>query len=181
MPARILPACRRRGRPAATVDRDASPVARYETERRVGHSAADMFALVADVESYPQFVPLCERLVVRGRANVDGVDVLIADMTVAFKLIRETFTSRVKLDRPGLKISVNYLDGPFHHLDNRWTFTPLSEDESLVKFWIEYEFKSRTLGLLMGAMFDRAFRKFADAFEARADVVYGTGRAVAAT
>ena len=152
----------------------------YATDRRVSHSAADMFDLVADVESYPRFVPLCERLVVRGRAAANGKEILVADMTISFKLIRETFTSRVTLDRPGLKISAAYLDGPFRHLDNRWTFEPLSDSESMVRFSIDYEFRSRTLSALMGAVFDRAFRKFADAFEARADEIYGKSSAAVA-
>lgn len=137
-----------------------------------------MFDLVADVESYPRFVPLCERLIVRGRATANEKEVLVADMTISFKLIRETFTSRVTLDRPGLKIAAAYLDGPFRHLDNRWSFVPISETESIVHFSIDYEFKSRTLSALMGAVFDRAFRKFASAFEARADEIYGTSAAV---
>ena len=145
----------------------------FQTERRVKHSAAEMFDLVADVESYPRFVPLCERLVIRGRTKVDGMDILVADMTIAYKIVRETFTSRVALDRPGLKITANYLDGPFRHLDNRWSFEPISARESIIRFSIDYEFRSRTLSALMGAVFDRAFRKFAEAFEARADEVYG--------
>lgn len=149
----------------------------YATDRQVQHSAAEMFDLVADVESYPRFVPLCERLVVRGRSTANGKEILVADMTVSFKLIRQTFTSRVTLDRPGLKIAAAYLDGPFRHLDNRWTFVPLSEGESIVRFWIDYEFRSRALSAVMGAVFDRAFRKFAAAFEARADEVYGKSSA----
>lgn len=146
---------------------------KFATERRVNHSASDMFALVADVETYPDFVPLCERLVVRGRTVADGKDILVADMTIAYKVVRETFTSRVVLDKGMLEIAVSYLDGPFRHLDNRWKFEPLSDRRSVVHFTIDYEFRSRTLGALMGAVFDRAFRKFAEAFERRADEVYG--------
>jgi coenzyme Q-binding protein COQ10 len=146
----------------------------FSTERRVRHSAEDMFALVADIESYPRFVPLCEALVVRGRETREGKDVLIADMTVAYKIVRETFTSRVVLDRANLTIDVSYLNGPFRHLDNRWRFKPIGNKEAVVSFHIDYEFRSRSLSLLMGAMFDRAFRKFAEAFEARADEIYGT-------
>lgn len=153
----------------------------FETDRRVSHSASDMFDLVADVESYPNFVPLCERLVVRNRASANEKEILVADMTISFKLIRETFTSRVTLDRPGLTIAASYLDGPFRHLDNRWSFVPVSENESIVSFSIDYEFRSRALSAIMGAVFDRAFRKFTTAFEARADEVYGkTVSAVAA-
>jgi coenzyme Q-binding protein COQ10 len=146
----------------------------YSTTRRVGHSAADMFNLVADVEKYPQFVPLCGALNVRERKSTgEGVEILVADMTVAYKLIRETFKSRVTLDRPRLQVDVAYLDGPFRRLDNCWTFRPIDPNKCEVGFSISYEFRSRTLGLLMGAMFDAAFRRFAAAFETRADAVYG--------
>lgn len=146
----------------------------FQTTRRVRHSASEMFDLVADVENYPKFVPLCESLVVRVRRPLDdGREVMVADMTVAYTLVRETFTSKVTLDRPKNEILVEYLDGPFRHLENRWTFRPVDDGHSDVGFWISYEFKSRTLGALMGAMFDKAFRKFSEAFEARADQVYG--------
>ena len=146
----------------------------FHTKHQVNHSAADMFALVADVEKYPEFVPLCEALHVRGRREIgEGRSMLIADMTVSYKLFRETFTSRVTLEPDENKILVEYLDGPFRHLENKWTFTALDEAQSEIGFFITYEFKSRALSTLMSAMFDRAFRKFSDAFEARADRVYG--------
>lgn len=144
------------------------------TTRRVRHAAGDMFDLVADVEHYPEFVPLCRSLTVRSRSREGGKDVIVADMTVAYKLIHETFTSRVTLDRGRLEIVVEYLEGPFRRLNNRWTFRPLDERSCDVEFFISYEFRSRTLGLLMGAVFDAAFRRFAGAFERRADEVYGT-------
>ena len=146
---------------------------RFGTTRRVPHRAADMFDLVADVERYPQFVPLCRDLNVRRRLpGHEGTEIIIANMTVAYKLVRESFASKVTLDRPNLRILVEYLEGPFSHLENRWTFTPKGEDSCEVEFFIDYEFRSRTLGMLMGAMFDAAFRRFADAFERRADQVY---------
>ena len=87
-----------------------------------------MFDLVADVERYPEFVPLCGALKVRRRIpEPEGVEIVIADMTVAYKLVRETFTSRVTLDQPNLQILVEYLEGPFSHLENRWTFHPVGE------------------------------------------------------
>jgi coenzyme Q-binding protein COQ10 len=133
-----------------------------------------MFDLVADVERYPEFVPLCRALKVRERTpKPDGTEIVIADMTVAFNLVRESFTSQVTLDRPNLKIMVQYLKGPFSNLENRWTFEPKSETECEVGFYIAYEFKSRMLAALMGAMFDAAFQRFAAAFEKRADAVYG--------
>lgn len=146
---------------------------RFRTIRRVAHPGADMFDLVADMERYPEFVPLCERMKVRGRTKVaEGVEIATAAMTVAYKMISETFTSRVTMNKPELWIKVEYLNGPFSILDNRWTFRPVDEVSCDVEFFIAYEFKSRVLSLLMGAMFDAAFRKFADAFERRADVVY---------
>ena len=145
----------------------------YSTKRRVRHAATEMFDLVADVERYPEFVPLCRALKVRQRkSEPEGTEVLVADMTVAYKLISETFTSRVTLDRSNLQILVEHLDGPFSRLENRWTFRPGGERSCDVEFFISYEFRSRMLALLMGSMFDLAFRRFASAFEQRADAVY---------
>ncbi|HEU4804874.1 MAG TPA: type II toxin-antitoxin system RatA family toxin [Nitrobacter sp.] len=147
----------------------------FSSKRRVRHSANQMFDLVADVERYPEFVPLCHSLKVRQRtASADGKEVVVADMTVSFKLVRETFTSKVTLDRANLKILVEYLRGPFSHMENRWTFEPTSDRACEVEFFITYDFKSRMLAMLMGAMFDAAFQRFASAFEKRADAVYGT-------
>jgi coenzyme Q-binding protein COQ10 len=134
-----------------------------------------MFALVADVERYPEFVPLCRALKVRWREQSEtGVETLIADMEVGYKAIREAFASRVALDRPGLKIVVEYIDGPFSRLENVWNFRDAAEGGgSTVQFFIAYEFRSRLLAAVMGAMFDVAFHKFSAAFEARADKIYG--------
>lgn len=146
----------------------------FRNTRRVRHAAADMFALVADVERYPEFVPLCQSLTVKRRVKgQDGIEVLTADMTVAYKLLRETFTSQVTLDRARLAIQVAYLNGPFSRLDNRWNFHPREPGGSEIEFFIDYEFKSRTLGFVMGTVFDAAFRRFAEAFERRADAVFG--------
>ena len=137
----------------------------FSTKRRVRHSASDMFDLVVDMEKYPAFVPLCSALKVRSRTDKgDGVTVVVAEMSVAYKMIRQTFLTRDTLDRPNLKLLIEYLDGPFSHLQNRWVFHPTGENTCDVEFFIEYEFKSRTLALLMGAMFDAAFRRFAAAF-----------------
>jgi coenzyme Q-binding protein COQ10 len=147
---------------------------RFSNKRRVQHRAEQMFDLVADVERYPEFVPLCRALKVRTRLpQPEGVEVLVADMTVAYKLVRESFTSRITLDRPNLKILVEYLKGPFSSLENRWTFEPRGEGACDVGFFIAYEFKSRMLAMLMGTMFDVAFSRFSAAFEKRADQIYG--------
>jgi len=133
-----------------------------------------MFDLVADVERYPEFVPLCRAMSVRQRSkDAAGNEVIVAKMTVAYKLVRETFTSRVTLDRPKLEILVEYLDGPFRKMNNRWSFRAEGERACTVEFFIAYEFRSRTLAILMGAMFEAAFRRFAIAFERRADEIYG--------
>jgi coenzyme Q-binding protein COQ10 len=132
-----------------------------------------MFDLVADVERYPEFVPLCESLRVRRRSQSgEGIESLVADMSVGYKAIRESFTSRVTLDRARLRIDVEYVDGPFRYLENRWVFRSTSGG-SEIDFHINYEFRNFALGLLMGAMFDRAFRKFTTAFEERAREIYG--------
>src|SRR5471030_1043852 len=147
---------------------------KFSSKRRVNHSASEMFDLVADVERYPEFVPLCQSLKIRQRtAKPDGTEIVVADMTVSFKLVREAFTSRVTLDRPNLKILVEYLQGPFSNLENRWSFEPRSETDCDVGFYLAYEFKSRILAVLMGTMFDTAFQRFAAAFEKRADAIYG--------
>jgi len=149
-----------------------------------------MFDLVADVERYPEFVPLCHALKIRQRTQrADGTEVVVADMTVSFKLVRESFTSQVTLDRPNLKILVEYLRGPFKNLENRWTFEPKGQDRAEGKgddvcdvgFYLSYEFKSRMLAALMGAMFDAAFARFSAAFEKRADAIYGKKPVVPAT
>ena len=147
---------------------------KFNSRRLVNHSAPQMFDLVADVERYPEFVPLCSALRVRQRTpNPDGTEVVICEMTVSFKLVRETFTTRVTLDRAQLNILVEYLQGPFSNLENRWTFEPKSDTSSDVGFYLAYEFKSRMLAMLMGTMFDTAFQRFASAFEKRADMIYG--------
>ena len=146
----------------------------FRTTRRVRHSAGDMFDLVADMERYPEFVPLCQSMKVRRRTSgAEGIETVVADMTVAYKLIRETFTSRVTLDRANLQILVEYLNGPFSRMQNRWDFHPAGERACEVEFFISYQFKSRVLAMLMGAMFDAAFRRFSEAFERRADQIYG--------
>jgi len=136
-----------------------------------------MFELVGDIERYPSFVPLCKSLKVRQRTPAgEGVEVVLADMEVGYRAIKERFTSRVTLDRPRLKVLVEYVDGPFSHMENIWTFEDqpsAGETRSRVEFFISYQFRSRILSVLMSSMFDAAFRKFAAAFEAEADAVYG--------
>jgi|APFre7841882630_1041343.scaffolds.fasta_scaffold73137_2 coenzyme Q-binding protein COQ10 len=151
----------------------------FRNRRRVSFSADDMFALVKDVESYPKFVPLCEAMRIRKRSSVaDGIEIIIAEMQVGFKAICERFASRVTCNSNKREILVEYIDGPFRKLENRWSFhdEPPTENGSpcsVVDFYIYYEFRSRALGLVMGAMFDSAFHKYADAFVKRAAEIYG--------
>lgn len=146
----------------------------FRSTRRVPHTPHEMFELVADVERYPEFLPLCTGLrVIRRTPDEGGRETLVAEMSIGYRSIAERFTTKVVLDRAALDIHVSYIDGPFRYLENRWEFRPDDGGGSSVRFSIEYEFRSIALGLLMGAMFDRAFRRFTDAFETRADDVYG--------
>ena len=145
----------------------------FDTTRRVQHTAAQMFNLVSDVEAYPQFLPLCTSLRVLRRTVEGETETFVAEMQVGYKAIRETFKTRVTCEKPTQRILVEYIDGPFRYLRNRWVFRDESAGGSHVDFHIDYEFKSRILGMLMGSMFDQAFRRFADAFERRADAIYG--------
>jgi coenzyme Q-binding protein COQ10 len=139
----------------------------FRTTRQIAHTPQEMFDLVADVERYPEFLPLCEGLKVRRRAaSGEGVETLVAEMKVG-----------VTLDRTRVRILVEYVDGPFSYLENRWSFRPVGRGCE-VEFYITYEFRSFALGLLMGAMFDKAFRTFVQAFEQRADEIYGRQRAL---
>jgi coenzyme Q-binding protein COQ10 len=149
----------------------------FSTTRRVAFTPRQMFDLVADVEQYPQFLPLCETLRVRKRERADDKDVLIADMTVAYKVVRETFTSRVTLDAMRLAVHAGsvpeYPGGPFRRLENRWSFAE-APGGCDVNFHITYEFKSLMIQMLVGGLFDRVFRRYTQAFEERAKVVYGS-------
>jgi coenzyme Q-binding protein COQ10 len=152
----------------------------FHTTRRVPFTPRQMFDLVADVERYPEFLPLCEALTVRRREREgEGeVEILIADMTAGYKAIRETFTSRVKLDAARLEVAAAGVPGamgPFSRLENRWQLraAPGASGACNVDFYIAYELKSVMLQMLVGALFDRAFRRYTEAFEERARTVYG--------
>jgi coenzyme Q-binding protein COQ10 len=150
----------------------------FRTTRRVPFTPRQMFDLVADVERYPEFLPLCEALTVRGREREGEMEILIADMTAGYKAIRETFTSRVKLDAARLEVAATGVPGamgPFSRLENRWQLraAPGASGGCDVGFYIAYELKSVMLQVLVGALFDRAFRRYTEAFEQRARAVYG--------
>lgn len=132
-----------------------------------------MFDLVADIEKYPEFVPLCRSLSIRSEREKSDRKIIMADMNVGYKSIKETFTCQVVSHQKDNTITVSYIDGPFKFLENKWTFIETETNNCDVYFELDYEFKSRALALLMGSMFDRAFAHFTQAFEDRADKIYG--------
>lgn len=146
---------------------------RVEKTHIVSHRAEDMYALVCDVEKYPEFVPLCQSLNVKSSKEREGKTLMLADMTMAYKLLSETFTTQVLMKPENLEIDVKYIDGPFKHLDNLWRFEPTGERECRVHFMVDYELKSKMLAMAAGAVFDLAFGRFVDAFEKRAVEIYG--------
>lgn len=152
---------------------------KIETVERVPHSARAMYDLVADVENYPEFVPLCQSLTVLSNRERRGRHVIEARMQVGYKSIRETFVSRVVLRPDELKIDVSYIDGPFEYLDNNWTFIPVDDHCCDIDFRLDYKFRNRGLALLMGSVFDRAFARVVAAFRERADEIYGVGGSTA--
>ncbi|MSP67995.1 MAG: type II toxin-antitoxin system RatA family toxin [Alphaproteobacteria bacterium] len=138
-------------------------------ERRVlPYTQTQMFDLVAAIECYPEFLPWCvaTRIVAREEKAV------LADLVIGFKMVRESFTSRARFDRPA-RIDIEYLSGPLKHLRNQWQFRPLVAGGSEIDFFIDFEFRSRLMRGLMGAMFHEALRRMVGAFETRAHVVYG--------
>jgi coenzyme Q-binding protein COQ10 len=145
----------------------------FQAKRRVYHSEDEMFDLVADMERYPEFVPLCQRNAIRSREKQGEIEVLTTDMTIAYKIFRETFRNRVILDRANGRIVVESSDGPLRRLQVHWAFQSQAIGSCDVGFHLAYELESRTLALLMGAVFDAAFARLAQAFERRADVIYG--------
>ncbi len=142
--------------------------------RKLPYSAEQMFDLVADVKRYSQFLPW----VIATRVRSDGETEMIADMVVGFKSLRESFTSRVSKNRP-YQIAVHYIDGPLSDLDNVWTFRALENGKCEIDFSVDFQFKNRVFQSLAGQYFDRAFRKMVEAFERRADELYGNSNSSA--
>jgi coenzyme Q-binding protein COQ10 len=137
--------------------------------RRLPYSAEQMFALVADVGRYHEFLPW----IVAARVRSDSESEMIADLLVGFKSLREKFTSKVLKHHPD-RIEVIYLDGPMRDLDNVWTFTALPEGGCEVDFHVEFTFRNAMFEALAGQYFDRAFRRMVSAFEERAGKLYGS-------
>jgi len=134
----------------------------------VSQPPARVYTLINDIERYPEFLPWCSHLVIRSRREEAGKTTLIADMTISFKIVRETFTSKVVLDPAARRIDVAYINGPFRYLTNIWRFDPEADGGCAIDFFIDFEFRSRALGALIGAVFHLAIEKLVAAFEARA-------------
>ncbi|MBM3521991.1 MAG: type II toxin-antitoxin system RatA family toxin [Alphaproteobacteria bacterium] len=146
----------------------------HAEKRLLPYAPEQLFDLVAQVDRYPEFLPWCLAARIRKR---DG-DVVVADLVIGFKLIRERFTSNVRLTRPD-RIDVWYADGPFKHLDNHWRFHPappsaeLPTGGTLIDFHVDFEFRSKLLQSLIGVLFNEATKRMVAAFEARAKQLYG--------
>jgi len=144
--------------------------------RILPYSAEQMFDLVADVGRYGEFLPW----VIATRVRSDSETEMVADMVVGFKSLREKFTSKVSKSRPH-SIDVHYIDGPLRDLDNNWTFAQLPEGGCELFFSVDFSFKNKVFEAIAGQYFDRAFHKMVEAFEMRAEVLYGSNNSKAHT
>ncbi len=142
---------------------------RHSESRTVPYTPEQMFDLVADVGRYPEFLPWVVATRIRSNSETE----MVADMVAGFKSLRETFTSRVRKDRPKL-IAVDYVDGPLKYLHNEWSFAP-AEGGCEIGFTVDFAFRNKVFESIAGQVFDRALRKMTDAFEKRADDLYGDG------
>lgn len=141
----------------------------HTEKRHLPHPPEQLFDLVADVGRYPEFLPWCVAARVLSRSDTE----MVAELAIGFKGIRERFTSRVALDRPNMKIDVEYENGPFKYLENHWHFEPDGAGGCKLDFYVDFEFRSRLLEMLIGKLFDEAVRRMVRAFEQRADALYG--------
>lgn len=144
----------------------------HAEQRVLPYAPQKLFDLVADVERYPEFLPWCLGARIRKREPA----LLVADLIIGFKMVRERFTSRVALDRPGMRIDVTYTEGPFKYLNNHWIFLPAEGEGGeacLIDFYVDFEFRSVLLQKMMSVLFNEAVRRMVGAFETRAHALYG--------
>jgi coenzyme Q-binding protein COQ10 len=147
----------------------------HAERRNVPYSADEMYALIADVGSYPEFLPWCAAARIRETRPLpegDG-EVMDADLVISFKVYRERFGSRVTLRPAARTIDVEYLQGPFRYLQNHWRFIPTGERSCDVDFFVDFEFRSAILQRLIGLVFQEAMLRIVRAFERRAQALYG--------
>ena len=156
----------------AKVDIDDMPT--HAEKRVMPHTADQMYDLIADVASYPQFLPWCvaARITKKTPANEGTGEIIDADLVISFKLFREKFASRVTLNPEAQHIDVEYLDGPFKYLNNHWQFIPLKDGSCEVDFFVDFEFKSHLLQAVIGVVFNEAMHRIVRAFEKRAQELY---------
>ncbi|EME69775.1 oligoketide cyclase/lipid transport protein [Paramagnetospirillum caucaseum] len=139
----------------------------HAEQRVLPYTPEQLFELVADVARYPEFLPWCVASRIRSR---DG-DVFFADLVIGFKMVRERFTSKVTLTRPD-RVDVTYTEGPFKHLNNHWNFKP-HPNGTEIDFYVDFEFRSKLLQTMIGALFNEAVKLMVSAFEKRARQLYG--------
>ncbi len=141
----------------------------HAEQRVLPYRPDQLFDLVADIERYPEFLPWCVAARIRSRQGQE----ILADLVIGFKMIRERFTSRVKLDRAGRRIDVSYSEGPFKYLNNHWLFEEMPDGSTRIDFFVDFEFRSVMLQKIIGVLFNEAVRRMVAAFEARAKALYG--------
>ncbi len=137
------------------------------------YSATQMYALVADVSSYPKFLPWTAAARIRSRHGGPEGEVLEADLVISFKVFRERFGSRVTLYPAAQKIETEYLDGPFRHMRSSWAFRDRADGGSEVEFFVDFEFRNAILQGIIGLVFNDAMQRVVRAFERRAKELYG--------
>ena len=140
----------------------------HAEKRVIPHRPEELYALVADVRRYPEFLPWC--MAARIREENDAA--LTADLIIGFQMFRERFTSYIELDQQNLEIDVKYAEGPFRYLMNKWRFLP-HPDGCEIDFYVDFEFNSRLLQSVIETLFTEAVKRMVKAFEDRADVLYG--------
>lgn len=146
---------------------------RHRERRVVPYTDRQMFALVADIASYPEFLPWCVAAKLGRREELEGRVIQFADLTVAFAYARETYTSKVTIDPTINAIVAEHVSGPFHHLDTVWTFAPKGEGACVIECTVDFAFKSASLQAMMSLVFGTAVSRMASAFETRARALYG--------
>jgi coenzyme Q-binding protein COQ10 len=147
---------------------------KHAETRILPYTAAQMYDLVADVASYPEFLPWCAAARIRSLNAKDGRTEMLADLVISFKVFRERFGSRVNLDPSEKHIATEYLDGPFRHMQSEWRFSDTDDGGCKVDFKTDFEFKNRILEKVIGVVFHEAMQRIVLAFEKRAGVLYGT-------
>ena len=146
----------------------------HSETRVLRYTAEQMYALVADVASYPQFLPWTAAARVRSvRQQQDGSEIMEADLVISFKVFRERFGSRVVLWPEMRRIETEYLEGPFHHMRSNWAFRDV-EGGCEVSFDVDFAFKNRLLQSAADLFFYEAMKRIVRAFEQRAQELYGT-------